>query len=113
MTVKQGAIGLLIHAVVAIALALQVTVVHAVTLAAKTTPHMSAHALVTPVQLAPGVNDGGRNCQTLRNCRYTPGGSFRGCVSSYSCRICRYVVAKCAVGISSAQCRRQVCDWGG
>lgn len=113
MTVKQRAFGLLMLAVAALALAMQVTTVQALPLSPKYALHLSGLALITPVQLVPGVNDGGRNCQTLRNCRYTPGGSFRGCVSSYSCRTCRYVVAKCTVGASSAQCRRQVCDWGG
>jgi hypothetical protein len=96
-----------------LALALQVVAVNAMPAAAKPLQQVSAQPLIAPVQLAPGVNDGGRICQTLRNCRYTPGGSFRGCVSSYSCRTCRYVVSKCSVGASSGQCRRQVCDWGG
>jgi hypothetical protein len=95
------------------ALTLQIAAVNALPMVAKSVPDASALTLVLPVQSAPGNNDGGRICQTLRNCRYTPGGSFRGCVSSYSCRTCRYVVAKCTVGASSGQCRRQVCDWGG
>lgn len=64
------------------------------------------------VQAAPGVPDQGRNCQTLRTCQFGKGGSFRGCVSSYSCRACRFVPAKCSVGSVSAKCQRQVCDWG-
>lgn len=53
-----------------------------------------------------------RNCQTLRNCRFSKGGSFRGCVSSYSCRTCHYVPSSCTVGSARRTCQRQVCDWG-
>lgn len=56
--------------------------------------------------------DAQRNCQTLRNCQFSKGGSFRGCVSSYSCRTCRFVASRCSVGSVSGKCQRQVCDWG-
>ena len=61
---------------------------------------------------ASGLNNPQRNCQTLRNCQFSKGGSFRGCVSSYSCRNCRYVVSKCSVGATTGKCERQVCEWG-
>lgn len=67
---------------------------------------------VIATQAAPGLNNPQRNCQTLRNCQYSKGGSFRGCVSSYSCRNCRYVTSRCSVGATSGQCQRQVCEWG-
>jgi hypothetical protein len=67
---------------------------------------------VVSVQAAPGLNNPQRNCQTLRNCQFSKGGSFRGCVSSYSCRVCRYVVSKCSVGATTGKCERQVCEWG-
>ena len=67
---------------------------------------------VVLAQAAPGLNNPQRNCQTLRNCQYSRGGSFRGCVSSYSCRNCRYVISKCSVGASTGKCERQVCEWG-
>jgi hypothetical protein len=54
-----------------------------------------------------------RNCQTIRNCQFTKGGSFRGCVSSYSCRACRFEPSRCSIGTASAVCRKLVCDWGG
>jgi hypothetical protein len=53
-----------------------------------------------------------RYCQTLRNCNFSKNGSFRGCVSSYSCRSCRLVTAKCSVGTVSGACRKLACDWG-
>jgi hypothetical protein len=73
----------------------------------------SALTMAMPVAAVAQSVDQNRNCQTIRNCQYTKGGSFRGCVSSYSCRACRFVPAKCTVGTAVGVCRRQVCDWGG
>lgn len=74
-------------------------------------PFAKGHeGLVVTVQAVPNLQQ--RNCQTLRNCRFTKGGSFRGCVSSYSCRSCYFVPSKCSVGSVSTNCQRQVCDWG-
>ncbi len=53
-----------------------------------------------------------RNCQTIRNCRFDRGGSFRGCVSSYSCRTCSFEPARCSIAGSTGPCRKQVCRWG-
>jgi hypothetical protein len=75
-------------------------------------PLVRVPSQVISVQAAPGVNNPQRNCQTLRNCQFSKGGSFRGCVSSYSCRVCRYVVSKCSVGATTGKCERQVCEWG-
>jgi hypothetical protein len=63
-------------------------------------------------QSAPGSVDAQRNCQTLRTCQFNKGGSFRGCISTYSCRSCKFVQAKCSVGTITGNCRRQVCSWG-
>jgi hypothetical protein len=52
-----------------------------------------------------------RDCQTIVNCRFTKGGSYRGCVSSYSCRVCRFVDARCA-GAGARICRTMRCGWG-
>lgn len=73
---------------------------------------MDSSATVVLVQAAPAT-DQGRNCQTLRTCQYAKGGSFRGCVSSYSCRSCRFVPDKCSVGSVTGKCQKLVCDWGG
>jgi len=53
-----------------------------------------------------------RDCQTIVNCRFTKGGSYRGCVSSYSCRVCRFVDARCGAGAAGNVCRKLRCDWG-
>ena len=52
-----------------------------------------------------------RDCQTLLKCNYAKGGSFRGCISSYSCKTCRFVPAKCTVR-GETTCRRLQCGWG-
>ena len=54
-----------------------------------------------------------RNCQTLRTCNFSKGGSFRGCISTYSCKMCRFVPGKCSVGATTGHCYRQVCEWSG
>ena len=54
-----------------------------------------------------------RDCQTLLTCQYGKHGSYRGCVSSYSCRSCAFVTAKCAIpGAGRGVCRRMRCGWG-
>ena len=54
----------------------------------------------------------GRDCQSIRTCRFTAGGSYRGCISAYVCRTCRPVRARCAVGTQTGNCHRLVCTWG-
>jgi hypothetical protein len=53
-----------------------------------------------------------RDCQTVRSCRFTPGGSFRGCISAYSCRTCRFVSARCTINGEQRLCREMRCGWG-
>jgi hypothetical protein len=56
----------------------------------------------------------GRDCQTITTCQFKKGGSYRGCVSSYSCRVCNYVAAPCKIaGAKGRVCRTSVCTWGG
>lgn len=81
---------------------------------------LSASALltaVTPAAAQEGPNgaiDPNRDCQTLLTCNFSRHGSYRGCVSSYSCRVCRFVRAKCSVGGRRGRiCERLRCDWGG
>ena len=45
----------------------------------------SAMAQIVP----PGASQ--RDCQTIRTCNFARGGSYRGCLSSYSCRVCRLI----------------------
>ena len=54
-----------------------------------------------------------RDCQTIRTCNFGRGGSFRGCVSSYSCRVCRFVPTSCRGVGRRKTCRRLRCTWGG
>ena len=54
----------------------------------------------------------GRDCQTITTCQFKKGGSYRGCLSSYSCRVCNFVPARCQIG-GKRQAYRQVrCVWG-
>ena len=56
----------------------------------------------------------GRDCQTITTCQFKKGGSYRGCLSSYSCRVCTYVAAPCKiVGARGKVCRTSKCTWGG
>lgn len=52
-----------------------------------------------------------RDCQTIRTCNYRRGGSYRGCLSSYSCRVCRFVPVACK-GLGRT-CQKLRCTWGG
>jgi hypothetical protein len=54
----------------------------------------------------------GRDCQTIRTCNYARNRSYRGCLSSYSCRICRFVPTACYVDGSRRVCRQMRCSWG-
>lgn len=54
----------------------------------------------------------GRDCQTITTCQFRKGGSYRGCLSSYSCRVCRYVASSCVIGGTRKRCHRSVCTWG-
>jgi hypothetical protein len=55
-----------------------------------------------------------RDCQTLLTCNFRKGGSWRGCVSSYSCRRCRFVPAPCSIGGSKRRfCQQLQCGWAG
>jgi hypothetical protein len=54
----------------------------------------------------------GRDCQTITTCNFRKGGSYRGCLSSYSCRVCRFVASGCAVGGTRKRCHASVCTWG-
>jgi hypothetical protein len=59
-----------------------------------------------------GYLNPGRDCQTITTCRFTKGGSYRGCLSSYSCRVCKFVPARCSIGGAKGTCRQVRCVWG-
>jgi hypothetical protein len=63
--------------------------------------------------VAPGIN-AGRDCQTVRRCNFTKTGTFRGCISAYSCRTCRTEPANCtfSAGSSRKNCTTFTCSWG-
>lgn len=54
----------------------------------------------------------GRDCQTITTCNFRKGGSYRGCLSSYSCRVCRFVASSCTIGGTRKRCHTSVCTWG-
>lgn len=59
-----------------------------------------------------GAINPNRDCQTVLTCNFRKNGQVRGCLSSYSCRQCRFVASRCSVGRQRGTCRRLVCDWG-
>lgn len=77
---------------------------------------LAAATFATPVlaQEGPGgLINPGRDCQTIRTCNFGRGGSYRGCLSSYSCRVCRFVPASCEGMGRRKRCRKLRCSWGG
>jgi hypothetical protein len=62
---------------------------------------------------APG-SDAGRDCQTVRRCNFTKTGTFRGCVSAYSCRTCKVERTNCTfyAGPGRKTCNTLTCSWG-
>jgi hypothetical protein len=67
----------------------------------------ASEALAQPAGLDPQ-----RDCQTVRTCNYARGGVFRGCLSSYSCRVCRFMRASCFVDGQRRVCQELKCRWG-
>lgn len=64
-------------------------------------------------QVAEGAFPSGKRCQVVRTCNFSRGGSYRGCLSSYSCRQCRFVMENCRIGGATGRCRKLKCSWGG
>jgi hypothetical protein len=64
-------------------------------------------------QAQPAGLNGGRDCQVVRSCNFARGGAYRGCLSSYTCRVCRFVASPCFVDGSRRVCQRMRCTWGG
>jgi hypothetical protein len=60
--------------------------------------------------------DPGRDCQTILTCNYSRRGSYRGCLSSYTCRVCRPQLVRCTpsdLASGRTRCTELVCTWGG
>ena len=68
---------------------------------------LAGEAVAQPAGLHPE-----RDCQTIRTCNFARNGAYRGCLSSYSCRVCRFVRASCSVGGSRRTCQQMRCSWG-
>jgi len=76
-------------------------------LAGSTLGWLTAEATAQPVGVDPG-----RDCQTLLTCSFTRGGLYRGCLSSYSCRVCNLVPTRCRLDPGSRVCQQLRCTWG-
>src|SRR5262252_4396296 len=64
------------------------------------------------VRAQPAGLNVGRDCQVIRTCNFSRRGPYRGCLSSYSCRICRFVRTACAIDGSRRLCQQMRCTWG-
>ena len=64
-------------------------------------------------QTIPGPANNGRECQTIRTCNFSRDAEVRGCLSSYTCRTCRFVRASCSIGTAQGACQKLRCSWGG
>lgn len=73
---------------------------------------MVASAPVSAQEGPNGAINPSRDCQTVLTCNFSRKGAVRGCLSSYSCRQCRFVKSRCQVGARRGVCERLVCDWG-
>jgi hypothetical protein len=63
-----------------------------------------------------GTDPRNKRCQTLLTCNYARGGLYRGCLSSYTCRVCRPERVRCSasdIASGRRQCTELVCSWGG
>jgi hypothetical protein len=63
-----------------------------------------------------GTDPRNKSCQTLLTCNYTRSGLYRGCLSSYTCRVCRPQRVRCSasdLATGRRHCTELVCTWGG
>lgn len=74
---------------------------------------LAAAALIPALSwTASAQQNQGRDCQTITTCNFKKGGSYRGCLSSYSCRVCRFVPASCSISGTKKRCHEARCTWG-
>ena len=66
-----------------------------------------------PLMAQPAALNAGRDCQVVRTCNFGRSGPYRGCLSSFTCRVCRFVPARCVVNGAQRVCQRMRCTWGG
>jgi hypothetical protein len=72
-----------------------------------------AHAQSTAPAFGQGPGTQGRDCQTVRTCNFARGAEVRGCLSSYTCRTCKFVQSNCRIGATQGPCQKLSCTWGG
>ena len=68
-----------------------------------------ASPVASQQMIAPGGAQ--RDCQTIRTCNFARNAAVRGCLSSYTCRVCKPVRSRCDIG-GLTICQRIVCRWG-
>jgi hypothetical protein len=73
----------------------------------------TAHAQSTAPTIGQGPGSQGRDCQTVRTCNFARNAEVRGCLSSYTCRTCKFVPSNCRVGSTQGACQKLSCTWGG
>lgn len=73
---------------------------------------ISAGVAAGPAHGQQQVPGGTRDCQTVRVCNFARNATVRGCLSSYTCRRCRLVAARCKNGLGRV-CQEMICSWGG
>jgi hypothetical protein len=66
-----------------------------------------------PLMAQPAGLNVGRDCQVVRTCNFGRSGPYRGCLSAFTCRVCRFVPARCVVEGTQRVCQRMRCTWGG
>ena len=73
-------------------------------------PLVWAAGSATAQLVPPGASQ--RDCQTVRTCNFNRSGSYRGCLSSYSCRVCKFVRTACSIDGTRKTCQQVKCGWG-
>ena len=66
-----------------------------------------------PVGAQPAGLNVGRDCQVVRTCNFGRSGAYHGCLSAFTCRVCRFVPDRCFVEGTQRVCQRLRCTWGG
>lgn len=65
-----------------------------------------------PARAQPAGFDAGKHCHTFRTCNFGKRGNYRGCLSTYACKVCRFVPANCTVDGQRKVCQRLKCGFG-
>jgi hypothetical protein len=69
--------------------------------------------LAAQAQVITGAPPSDKDCQVIRTCDFRRGAEVRGCLSSYSCRSCRFVPV-CRTIAGQRRCEYiSKCSWRG